>query len=38
MAEFKRGLLKEFEEEEAFREEQEKLKAKHDMRMKMWLW
>ena len=31
MAEFKRGLLKEFEEEEAFREEQEKLKAKHDI-------
>ena len=31
MAEFKRGLLKEFEEEEAFREKQEKLKAKHDI-------
>ena len=31
MAEFKRGLLKEFQEEEAFREEQEKLKAKHDI-------
>lgn len=31
MAEFKRGLLKEFEEEETFREKQEKLKAKHDI-------